>query len=184
MFEGQSIPTIEFSDWFRQCNRKSIPGKNLPGVYLIARFEDQEPPVGSADALDSSIVYIGETSKKLSDRLRSFSNTVDSIPRNNLGKHPGGLTYLDEFGPNEERAIYLSVMPSSHLQWDEWDEEQLAAKYSMPIAKIRRLLKGWETEASAKDKGPKNRAWVKFVERKLLLDFVMKWDNLPKCNKE
>lgn len=46
------------------------------------------------------------------------------------------------------------------------------------------VLKQAMESAPAKKKGPLNGAWVKFVERRLLLDFCMKWGQLADCNKE
>jgi len=171
--QPSSLPPIVFSEWFPWLKRNEMPSCYLPGIYLLARFVDSPPETGRADPLSSRIVVIGETSTSLRVRWNQFDSAAF---REGRGSHSEGHRYREKRYPNAMEALYVAAMPSSPLFWRRWtstgDEE---------LAQFEKYL---ELLAPAKVKGPLNRAWIKFVERKLILDFVLKWGVLPECNAE
>jgi hypothetical protein len=176
------LPVIKFSQWFPWKNRNTVSGKSLPGVYLLARFEDRDTPSERADPLDQHIVYIGETSRPLSTRWNDFNREAFG----GGAPHSGATTYREKQYPDTEGALYLAAMPSPPSQWRVWASmpEAELRRFSVSPEELQQLKRGLDEKAPAKRKGPLNGAWVKFVERKVLLDFVLKWDKLPDCNKE
>jgi hypothetical protein len=178
----KTLPTIEFSQWFSWKDRFEIPEKDLPGIYLLARHEDRNPQKGKADQVDPHIVYVGETKKSLSTRWADFHREAFGEG----GSHSGGTPYRKKQYANAEGALYLAAMPSSPLRWRPWantSETELTATLPISLEELRYLKRSLEL-APAKRKGPLNGAWIKFVERKVLLNFVLRWGKLPDCNKE
>ena len=52
------LPPVEFSEWFPWKDRSKIPNDDLPGAYLLARFEDRNPPKGKADLVDRHLILM------------------------------------------------------------------------------------------------------------------------------
>ena len=152
----RSKPLV-FSEWYSWPNRYEAPHIKLPGVYLLARFLDS-PPAGQADPSCSDIVVIGETRRPLWDRLRDF----DKAAFGGGGPHGVGIRYRRRQYLNALEALYVAILPSSPLDWGYW------------------VSKSNEVKA----KGQLNGAWIKFIERKLLLDYAILYGKLPDCNAE
>lgn len=171
----QGYRPIRFGAWVSWQDRNSQSDKNLPGIYVIGHFENQTPPNGAADPLDPNIIYIGEGRRKLSSRWNAFDKATFGRTNETRREAPN-IT--------DPSRLFVAFMTSSPLQWLDWDEDSLAKKQNITVEEVRRLLRQYETTAGAKEKGALNGAWIKFVERKLILDFLLKWDKLPDCNKE
>lgn len=174
------IPEIEFSDWYYWSNRDSILHRHLPGVYAIALFKNSLPPDGPADPLTKSVIYIGEASKSLRIRWGAFDKAAFNL--NAQSKRARKYREIGIFSSRD--VIYVTAMSSSPLQWGDWDAERLARDSDAPAKDVKAFLRHIEANVPAKEKGPLNKAWVKYVERKLLFEFVHKWRFLPLCNRE
>ncbi|NVZ54070.1 hypothetical protein HX792_27340 [Pseudomonas sp. B6002] len=96
---------LEFSDWHPWTNRNELPGKQLPGVYYIARSESK-PDSHTGHELT---IYIGETTgQTLAKRLQQFN--VSAF--NERPGHSGGNTFrqtLRETTPVEH--LWVSACP-------------------------------------------------------------------------
>jgi len=184
----RTLPPIVFSPWLAWSARKGYEHRRLPGVYLLARFEHSEPPAGNADPLAAEVIAIGETSSTLAARWRQFDR--EAFGEGDL--HSVASRYRTKGYPVPDTALYAAAMPSSPLQWKKWagisDDELInrfaAAGHEATKEDIAELRKIGESSGNRKSKGPENTAWVKFVERKLLLEYVLRWDKLPECNGE
>lgn len=179
-----NYPTVDFSRWFRWQDRAQVSHNYLPGVYLLARFEGDQKLDETADPLDSKIVYIGHTTANLSGRWSAFESEAFGTG----GSHSGAKTYREKQYPNPKAYLNIAAMVSSPLQWSDWSsttEDQLlnAGLTLEDLEDLRNQREYRERRAPGREKGPLNGAWVKFVERKLILDFVLKWGILPECNK-
>jgi len=183
-----SLKPIIFTQWYHWSNRLAIPLKqrNVPGIYLLARFLES-PPNGQADPLCPSIVLIGETRRTLRTRLKDFDNAAFG----GRGNHSEGARYRRMHYPNPLDALSVAVSPQSPLDWDYWisnSNEEIARQLSsgredaVSIEDVIRYKEWFEQEAPAKLKGEMNCAWIKFVERKLLLDYAIQHNHLPECN--
>lgn len=173
------LPEISFSAWLRWSDKATLPDRNKPGVYLIGRFANC-PPAGTADSSGDYVVYIGEASKSLMARWRAFDKAAFGPL---TGKKRAAETH-GRLGPTTRDEFYLATMPSSPLQWNDQDEQAMAAQLGKPLPLVRQFRKEQESNVPARDKinGPLNKAWIMYVERKLILDFVLKWKRLPVCN--
>ena len=101
---------ISFSPWVNWASRNSLPGRDKPTVYLIARFE-QNPSPGPADPCEKSIVYIGGSSRgRLQARWRSF----DGAAFEDKGRHRGGKRYNEQFG-GDSSVVYVATLPGDGL---------------------------------------------------------------------
>ena len=136
-----TLPKVKFTPWIRWKKRDKIPDSNKPGVYALAKFRNR-PPSGSADPLDTNIIYFGETCKQgLSARLNQFNRSAF----NGKAGHAGGINYRETYG-DEGLDLYVATYPVSI------PDETLGSSF------------------------------IRFLERKLILDYVRKWQNRPKCN--
>ncbi|MCA6998746.1 hypothetical protein [Dickeya solani] len=99
---------VKFHPWINLTKRRDIAGKDLPGVYMIARSET-EPSDYRAD--NASIIYIGETtSQTLGKRIHQFA--VSAF--NEKPGHSGGNTFRknkEVFGDVPETMLWVSVCP-------------------------------------------------------------------------
>jgi hypothetical protein len=95
--------------------------------------------------------------------------------------------------PNPLDALFVAVSPQSALDWDYWisnSNEDIARQLSIggedavSIEDVIRYKEWFEQDAPAKLKGEMNCAWIKYVERKLLLDYAIRHQKLPECNAE
>lgn len=104
------LPKIEFSGWSPWSKRNDFDGVNLPGVYLLAHFDD--PPVDPVNPKAKEIIYIGETGKRtFIKRWGEFQN----VAFGNKENHSGGKTYKGLFGNSRVNNLYISAMPVSEL---------------------------------------------------------------------
>jgi hypothetical protein len=180
--DTNSFPSIVFSPWVHWTKRAEIPGSNLPGVYLLARFSEP-PQQKEADPLTEEIVVIGQSRRSLRGRLNEFHAAVFGSG----GNHSEGDRYRKKNYPDAMKALYVAAMHSSPLQWRDWakqDDEYLTTLLHTSIENVHQFKKYIETYAPARIKGVFNNAWIMYVERYLLLQFVFKWGKLPECNAE
>ena len=137
------LPEINFSIWKHWEDRNSLPNINLPGVYILAHFD--ELPPGSANTLEKNIIYIGETcDQTLRDRLNAFNR----CGFNGKDGHSGGKTYWDLYQGKARDNLFVSVFP---------------------------IPSGY---------GNLRPLYIRFVERKLILDYALKWGFSPEINKK
>lgn len=99
-------PEIIFSEWHAWDDVKSIPCGNLPGLYIIARF--QSKPQGAAQPNAQELIYIGEThgkSQSISKRLQKFfkASQVGEM----IHKHSGGNRFNRIMG-NDLNNVYAA----------------------------------------------------------------------------
>lgn len=93
----------EFSPWKRFAERKDL-GESLAfvGVYLIAKAKRRPsrrvPP-------PKSLIYIGETSRTLGQRLEEFASSAGG-----RADHSGGRTYHSKYG-SETSDLFVCVLP-------------------------------------------------------------------------
>jgi hypothetical protein len=176
-------PTIQFSNWHTWADRNLLPDRHLPGVYLIAKFHHASNLNLPADPLDENVIYIGEAADQMISRWRSFDNAVFGKVKNRRAK-----AYAERFADITASDLFLAIIGSSPLQWESGTTEdyakQLSSQFRRPLEEIQEWLKYRETAASAEEKGVLNQAWVKFVERKLIFDYVRRWGKLPAGNSE
>ncbi len=181
LMDLNSLPAIVFSSWTHWTKRANIPRSNLPGVYLLARFSES-PQVKEADPLSEQIVVIGQTRRSLLGRWTQFHAAAFGPG----GNHSEGTRYREKNYPDAMKTLYVAAMPSSPLQWKDWaiHDEDLAKMLNTSSDEVRKFKKYIESSSSAKTKGVFNGAWIMYVERYLLLEFVLKWGKLPECNAE
>jgi hypothetical protein len=149
---------------------------------LLARFSEPQQEK-EADPLSQQIVVIGQTRRSLRGRGAQFH----AAGFGSGGNHSEGDRYREKNYPDPIAALYLAAMPSSPLQWRDWagqDDETLAKLLRTSIENVRQFKGYIESDASVKTKGVFNAAWILYVERYLLLQFVLKWGQLPECNAE
>lgn len=94
------VGEVGFCDWRLWSERTELEGKNLPGVYFIARSKKKPDNYrGNNDF----IIYIGETTgQTLADRLHQFNTSAFSARPG----HSGGNTF---------RSTLLETTPLEHL---------------------------------------------------------------------
>lgn len=91
---------VGFCDWRPWSERTVLEGKNLPGVYFIARSKKKPD---NYRVNNDFIIYIGETTgQTLADRLRQFNTSAFS----ERPGHSGGNTF---------RLTLLETTPLEHL---------------------------------------------------------------------
>ena len=187
--------TINFPDWFQWADRGNTPGNEQPGVYLLARFEDQSKPIGNADPLIENVIYIGQSAQKMINRWKSFDATA--FGGRTKKPHKGALLYKDLEYQEPLKTLYVASMVSVpqnfKSKWDDWVEnpgpiadalnkrEGIRKVTNAEVQKYGNLRR---SKPTVKEKGPLNQAWVMYVERKLILDFILRWDRLPTCNRQ
>jgi len=134
------LPEIRFGSWVRWTETNSIKDSDKSGVYMLSKFTTT--PLGSANPLDKSVIYFGETcNQSLRGRWRQFDDSAFQRKRG----HSGGRNYRDRF--NDDGAdLYVAAMP-----------------------------------VKLEDEPPRSQ-FIRFTERKLILDYVVKWKRLPECN--
>ena len=176
---------IRFSKWCAWAKRQGIKDIKGPGVYAIARRVKR----GSRpDLCSRKIIYVG-CSEKLRDRLGKFDRASKGTK-----EHAGGNSFFAKY-----------TCPELAKKIDEiYDEEGVSRKDAAKEA--RRKLKcenrmdefeeTWKRKRralsvavwvpTARWKGyPKlsEREQLRFVEAKLLVDFVRKNKRLPMLNR-
>ena len=174
------LPVIQFSHWYEWDKRESFQDGHLPGVYVIASFDGVAVPDGPGDPLDSHVIYIGEASRTLHQRWKAFEDSAfDPTTKGRRAKK-----YRIIFSGLNKDSLFTAAMTSSHVQWIGLTAEDIAQRLGIPLAEAQRKFRQFETRTSAKDKGVKNKAWVKLVERLLLFRYIHRWDKLPVGNSE
>lgn len=99
---------LQFSDWFLWKQRLKIAHLNHRGVYIIAKYDNNEIPQ-SVDPLDKHIICVGRT-KGISRNLKVRLNEFDGAAFGTGAPHAVGYTYKEFFGTDQE-GLYLSVCP-------------------------------------------------------------------------
>jgi hypothetical protein len=99
-------PPITFTPWTAWPDRKLVKNAHLPGVYLLALFDDAPPR--NADSISRELVYIGATAdNSLMHRWQQFHRAAFE------GKpgHSGGLTFHEIYGDESEYTsrLYISA---------------------------------------------------------------------------
>lgn len=176
IFEG-----LEFSDWLRWGDRNKAPWKNEYGIYLIAKFEGDGPPSGCADPVDEHVVYIGESLRNVTGRIRSFGRECSRSSKG-VSANPSG--------PRSEYDVllsdhYLAVTTTGPLEGaaTDFSENSSLAEPSLPPKQLLSYRK-FERQRlrKASSKTPLEQTWFKLVERWLLHQFVLEWGKLPTEN--
>jgi hypothetical protein len=104
-------PPITFTPWTIWADRNTLKNAHLPGVYLLARFDDRDGgPPAQVDPLSADIVYIGEAAdQSLMGRWQQFHRAAFE------GKpgHSAGLRYrqmfVDEGDSGAAASLYVSA---------------------------------------------------------------------------
>lgn len=99
-----------FSDWVQWGQRSVKPGRDRPGVYLLARFE--EPPPREVDPTDERVLLIAEThDQSLDERWGQFHRSAFK----GASGHAGGLTFHKLFSNGADSTVptwlYVSALP-------------------------------------------------------------------------
>lgn len=146
----------QFSNWTKWEDRDDVAFSNeRNGVYALAYFADRLPSK-RPNLLDQNILYFGETCKQtLRDRWNQFERASE-------GKrgHSGGKSFRKWFKGKE-----------------------LSSSKAVSRLFVGALPVG---DPEEKDDYVRDRefALIKYKERKLILDYVKKWKELPACNTE
>src|SRR5258708_21233941 len=137
-----AAPKIVFHPWVSWAQRLTIKGCNLPGVYLLAQFD--QPPLDPVEHTAQEVVYIGETcNRKLTQRWYEFGRSAFEAKYG----HSAGWPYCDKCYDQGEQ-LYVSAFPVQDLSGE-------AASH-----------------------------FIRYVERKLLWEFVCRWGHAPVCNRK
>ena len=102
-----AVPEMKFCPWFAWENRKKIPLREMPGIYLLSvtrkNLEGQSPEW-------ADVAYIGMTNSRqgLIGRWQQFFNSV----RGKNG-HSGGNTVFADLGHYEswKERLFVAAMP-------------------------------------------------------------------------
>jgi hypothetical protein len=109
---------ISFSPWVNSASWNSLAGgkEDQGGVYLFAKFE-HEPPLGPADSLEKSVVYIGQSSKSFKSRWHLFFKGLENPTeaKSNPNKYPRALRYMSKFG-EDSPPPHVACLPLQHLK--------------------------------------------------------------------
>lgn len=100
------LPT--FQPWVPWANRNDIHGRDVPGVYLLGRFDSGAPE--TIDLQANEIIYIGETCNQTL-RKRWYQFHRSGFLRKS--GHSGGWAFSDKFcdGRTIESVDWLYVAP-------------------------------------------------------------------------
>ena len=155
---------IQFSRWYKWCSIRKRPAviPNTPGVYIIAEKAD---PNTVPDPISENVIYIGQ-SMKLRARLQAFDRTCD-------GKrgHAGGRTLrASRFNNNPPGSQWESLRNDLSIAFWRPDYDTSPSVPETSIASPENLARDLK------------QARIRFVEAKLLLDFVLENSQLPECN--
>ena len=138
-------PEIQFSEWYRFEDRNKIASDlKLKGVYILGKFSFVLK--NKADPLDEHIIYIGQTTRSLGERLKMFERCA----RYNSDGHSGGKEYyrqLTQKGDNLD-DLYVAIF---------------TVNIEHPIYRD---------------------TFIKYIERKVIFDFVNKRGKKPRINRD
>jgi len=166
---------IYFGSWTDWGSRKSLTDKNKSGVYLISRIEE-ELLDGPANPFDTRVVYIGETTNgTFEKRWTAFQRAVMT----DKGRHPGGKRYKKIYG-KDLSFLYVSHIPielimKAFLQLEKYSLLDISGhdvKLDLDIELLARLL------------GEIDNLLIKYMERRLILLYVLHNGHKPICNAE
>jgi hypothetical protein len=106
---GYPMP-VSFSPWTAWGGREHLEGTNLPGLYLLGRFDGVPPD--QVDPMAAEVIYIGITEKQtLRKRWEQFAASAFS---RQLG-HSGGWTFNSRYCASEEcdppSWLHVAAMP-------------------------------------------------------------------------
>jgi len=136
-------PRILFTHWVKWKDREQLNKIKLPGVYLLARF-DNNAPLGPASPLKEQVIYIGETcANSLLGRWRQFNRSAFHGRKG----HSGGVTYRQVFG-DKGNNLYVAALP---------------------IDKLDKKIQSF---------------FIRYIERKLLWNYIVEWNVPPRCNRK
>ena len=171
---------LEFSEWTPWEERNVIPNINCPGVYLIARFDNDELPVGPAEHMESRIAYIGMTGTRSYKTLRNRWNAFQRSAFQGKSAHAGGNSYRKSKLPQTSEglfvAAYAHIRPLNRLVTGNEVITVDAQKLQDLLDKI-----GYDPALG----NPLNCAWRLYVERRCLFEYALANNGkLPLCNKE
>ncbi len=157
---------IIFSPWIAWSKRKSFEKGNSSGVYLLAHFETV--PEGPADPQSIEIIYIGETTKgSISKRWREGRKKLLDISKDNL--------YVAAFLVNN-----IELKEKVENDVDEFfKQRQKNGRRNPTIVDRKHLVK-----EELKKRDMLTQTFIKYVERKLIWEYVRRWGKRPDYNKE
>ena len=177
---------VVFSEWTPWEMRRSIGYARSPGVYLIARFDDQKPSQGSAVHTDKHIVYIGLTGKRSLTSLASRWNAFRRSAFEGKFGHSGGRHYRESELPQTPEGLYvaayahhipLAIMASGS------EKVEVSAEW---VAKMEEIAQA--KRAAGKDpelETELNTSWRMYIERRCIFEYALaNGGRLPVCNKE
>ncbi|MBI5038674.1 MAG: hypothetical protein HZC13_02745 [Nitrospirae bacterium] len=154
---------IIFSPWIAWNKRNSLKNSDPWGVYLLAHFDNV--PEGSADPQSVETIYIGETTKgSFSKRWRGRKKLID-ISKDNL---------------------HVAIFPVSNMELKKEVENAVdeflkqRCKKSGKDTTIRKVL----IKNELKERDILTQTFIKYVERKLIWEYVKLWGKRPALNKE
>ena len=182
---------IEFSEWTPWEMRNSIPNSTYPGVYLIGRFDNDEPPNRPAIRTVGHVIYIGVTGvRPHKDFNGDFKRYFKDIALRNRWKefhvsafegkneHAGGISYRNSDLPQTSEGLYVAAYAHSRpLRRLTKERVDVDPEY---LEKLMRIV-GEALELT----DPLNRALRLYVERRCLFEYALANNGkLPLCNKE
>ena len=133
---------LRFSRWHAWANRNQISEIcEQGGVYIIAR---DERPGRRPNPSTENIIYIGQTTQIVRDRLNDFARAC----QNGQG-HAGGNNYFDLHGAGSWEGERDSISVAIWTPSDDWDDE-----YDLSL---RQLLNYVEAKLQAKFVGTHKR---------------------------
>lgn len=179
--------SMRFSNWCAWTERQDISGINGPGVYAIARGVKR----GSRPVLCSrKIIYVGYTEQTLRGRLDAFDRASEGKKghaggNSFFGKHtcPGLKARIDQLRCEQHLNRRDAAMEARR----EADCVNRMSEFAETWARKRRALSVTVWVSTARwERSYSNlpiRERLRFVEAKLLVDFVHKNKRLPELNK-
>jgi hypothetical protein len=112
---------ISFSPWVNLANWNDLVSneeEDKGGIYLFARFE-REPHVDSANPLDKSVIYVGQSSKgTFKGRWNLFYEGLKNptLVQANPKKYPRARRYIEYFGPDSSlQSLYVASLSYQNL---------------------------------------------------------------------
>ena len=147
------IKKVKFSKWEKWNNRNNIENIGNPWIYILAIFENRKPE-WNIDKTDENIIYIGETcNQTLKIRLNQFNKSAFEWKDG----HSWWWSYNDKYNLNLDddwEKLYISVFPIS--------------KEELDLTKVKNDY----------DKDYILSSFIRYVERKLILDFILKYNGV------
>ena len=182
---------VEFSEWTPWDRRNSISNIGYPGVYLIARFNNDEPPNGPAIHIVDHVIYIGVTGvRPHQDSKREYKLYFKDIGLRSRWKkfhrsafegkkeHAGGISYRRSGLPETSEGLYVAAYAHSR-PLIPFSNERVKVDIGY-LEELKRKVGGDPALGNHL-----NRAWRLYVERRCLFEYALASNGkLPLCNKE